>query len=93
MNNSGIACLADFGLSFVRIDQTLSQPITSTTITGISCHWAAPELVQSDDLPRESMASDVWALGCICYAVLIMLSTSLYGFTHRSKGVIWKTAI
>ncbi|KXN84925.1 hypothetical protein AN958_11908 [Leucoagaricus sp. SymC.cos] len=68
VNDAGIACITDFGLSFIRTDQTLAYTIAATTATGLSHHWAAPELLEDD--ASCTMASDVWALGCVYYEVL-----------------------
>ncbi|KAF5356842.1 hypothetical protein D9756_006802 [Leucocoprinus leucothites] len=68
VNDSGRACITDFGLSFIRTDQTLAYTIPATTVHGFSYHWAAPELL--DDGARSTMASDVWALGCVYYEIL-----------------------
>ncbi|KAF5356843.1 hypothetical protein D9756_006803 [Leucocoprinus leucothites] len=67
-NDSGRACITDFGLSFIRIDQTLAYTIPATTVHGFSYHWAAPELL--DDGSRSTMASDIWVLGCVYYEIL-----------------------
>ncbi|KXN84921.1 O-methylsterigmatocystin oxidoreductase [Leucoagaricus sp. SymC.cos] len=68
VNDSGVACITDFGLSFIRTDQTLAYTIAATTATGFSYHWAAPELLEEN--VSSTMASDVWALGCVYYEVL-----------------------
>ncbi|KAJ3570724.1 hypothetical protein NP233_g4216 [Leucocoprinus birnbaumii] len=68
VDDSGHACITDFGLSFIRTDQTLAYTIAATTVHGFSYHWAAPELL--DDGGRATTASDVWALGCVYYEIL-----------------------
>ncbi|KXN92263.1 Serine/threonine-protein kinase B-raf [Leucoagaricus sp. SymC.cos] len=62
------ACITDFGLALVRTDQTIEYTIASSTARGYSQHWAAPELLEDD--ASATLASDVWALGCVFYEVL-----------------------
>lgn len=71
VNDSERACITDFGLSFVRTDQTLAYTLAVTTAQGLSYRWAAPELLEDD--VRATLASDVWALGCVFYEVRISL--------------------
>ncbi|KXN82330.1 hypothetical protein AN958_02678 [Leucoagaricus sp. SymC.cos] len=68
IDDNGRACLADFGLSSIRTDQTLARCISATTVQGLSCRWAAPELLA--DSPRPTSASDMWAFGCVCYEIV-----------------------
>lgn len=62
VNNIGRACIADFGVSTVAVDDVLSGGITS-----VALRFAAPELLVEG--ARPSKASDIWALGSICYQV------------------------
>lgn len=66
VDDSGVACITDFGLSCIRTDETLAYTMAATTVHGLSHHWAAPELLD-DGAP--SMASDVWALAYVYYEV------------------------
>ncbi|KAF5349511.1 hypothetical protein D9756_009020 [Leucocoprinus leucothites] len=61
------ACITDFGLSSIRTDRTLAHSLASSTTQGITHRWAAPELL---DNMQPTLASDVWALGCVCYEIL-----------------------
>ncbi|KAF9441204.1 kinase-like protein [Macrolepiota fuliginosa MF-IS2] len=70
VNDSGRACITDFGLFVIPFDKTL--PYTrgqTTTLHGLSYRWAAPELLQEG--ARPTRASDVWAFGCVCYEILV----------------------
>ncbi|KAF9452111.1 kinase-like protein [Macrolepiota fuliginosa MF-IS2] len=69
VNDAGKACIADFGVSSIPVDQTLVYSQTVTTITACSYRWAAPELLEAGC--RATLASDVWAFGCICYEILV----------------------
>lgn len=71
VDDSERACITDFGLSFVRTDQTLAYTLAATTAQGLSYRWAAPELLE--DGVRATLASDVWALGCVFYEMKISL--------------------
>ena len=68
VNDSGSACLADFGLVVVGDRQT-------TTKNGLagSLQWTAPERIASyatgDNSPRRGYADDVYAYGCLCIEV------------------------
>lgn len=73
VNDSERACITDFGLTFIRTDQTLAYTFAGTTAHGFSCHWAAPELLEDD--ARPTLASDVWALGMVFYEVLVFSSS------------------
>ncbi|KAF5344230.1 hypothetical protein D9756_011247 [Leucocoprinus leucothites] len=61
------ACITDFGLSRIRTDKTLAHSLISSTAQGVTHRWAAPELL---DNMQPTLASDVWALGCVCYEIL-----------------------
>ncbi|KAF9441661.1 kinase-like protein [Macrolepiota fuliginosa MF-IS2] len=70
VNNSGRACIADFGLSTIWSDKTLGFTVTTGTRVGHTDRWSAPKLLDED---RPSRASDIWAFGCVCYEVLMRL--------------------
>lgn len=75
VNDSGRACLTDFGLALVRADETLAHTVAASTAQGFSSRWAAPELL--DEGARATKASDVWAVGCVCYEVRKSLPQSI----------------
>ncbi|KAJ3553050.1 hypothetical protein NP233_g12734 [Leucocoprinus birnbaumii] len=85
VNDAGRACITDFGLSSLRTDSTLSRAFGASTIRGCSYRWASPELV---DGKRPTMASDIWAFGCVCYEVL----SGQYPFSecHADPEIILK---
>lgn len=64
VNSSGRACVTDFGLSGVATAIMLSNSPST-----VSFCWTAPELLSEDAGARSSKASDIWALGCVCYEV------------------------
>jgi len=69
VNNSGHACLADFGLATVMHGIT-TPPTTSTTHSGRgTTRWMAPELFDPERFGRDSCRhteeSDIYALGMV----------------------------
>ncbi|KZV99929.1 WD40 repeat-like protein [Exidia glandulosa HHB12029] len=79
VSDDGVARLSDFGLSAVlyrqhsaeRLDvQTegvkvsLAAIITQHSYIKGTCRWMAPELFV-EDRPRQTVASDIWACGCL----------------------------
>ncbi|KAJ7587354.1 kinase-like domain-containing protein, partial [Mycena floridula] len=86
------ACVADFGLGkFIQTD-ALCQFTPSTTLPG-TLMWCAPELV-NDNRPTISLASDVYALGCVFYEIFAgevrfaHLTEILHLVTAISSGTI-----
>ncbi|KAF9443674.1 kinase-like protein [Macrolepiota fuliginosa MF-IS2] len=70
VNDSGRACITDFGLSMILFDKTLPYARGQTTaLRGGSYRWAAPELLQEG--ARPTWASDVWAFAGVCYEILV----------------------
>ncbi|KAJ7572926.1 kinase-like domain-containing protein [Mycena floridula] len=81
------ACVADFGLGkFIQTD-ALSQFTPSTSRPG-ALMWWAPELV-TEDRPTISLASDVYALGCVFYEIF----AGKVRFAHLTKILHLVTAI
>ncbi|KAF5343973.1 hypothetical protein D9756_011431 [Leucocoprinus leucothites] len=68
VNDLGKACITDFGLSLVHTDKTFAYTLASSDANGYSLRWAAPELLE--DGARATLASDIWAFGCVCYEVM-----------------------
>ncbi|KAJ7587383.1 kinase-like domain-containing protein [Mycena floridula] len=86
------ACVADFGLGkFIQTD-ALCQFTPSTTLPG-ALMWCAPELV-TEDRPTITLASDVYALGCVFYEIFAgkvrfaHLTNFLHLVTAISSGTI-----
>ncbi|KAG6878877.1 hypothetical protein C0992_006967 [Termitomyces sp. T32_za158] len=66
VSDYGRACVADFGLSSVV------DPFSdSFRIPGGTINWQAPELldVVHSSPPKNTTASDVYALACVCYEI------------------------
>ncbi|KAH0578650.1 hypothetical protein H2248_003785 [Termitomyces sp. 'cryptogamus'] len=67
INDTNQACLAGFGV--------LAQDPFDLSQDFFLFHWQAPELLDSKDTdPKNSMLSDVYAYGSVCYEV--------YSFVH-----------
>jgi serine/threonine protein kinase len=69
MQDDGTPMLADFGLS--RVVAEVSTGLTTSSSRG-SYRWMAPELfggVESQVVVLVTVASDVWAFGCLCVEV------------------------
>jgi serine/threonine protein kinase len=70
MQDDGTPMLADFGLSRVVVEASTGLVSASAGI-GRS-RWMAPELLQgvvSKVVVLVTVASDVWAFGCLCVEV------------------------
>lgn len=66
VNDAGDAMLCDFGLA--RILEDVPSGLTTTSAPGCTLRYAAPELVAGDGSVH-SLASDVWAWGCLLLVV------------------------
>ncbi|KAI8842201.1 kinase-like domain-containing protein [Chytriomyces cf. hyalinus JEL632] len=93
--------IADFGLSeFIRDNQTLECASTTSpaplerSLSSSSCgvgslHYCAPEdLQETTDGAMNGKSSDVWALGCILYAILTGTLPFNDGFLPRLQQTI-----
>ncbi|KAJ6476416.1 kinase-like domain-containing protein [Mycena sanguinolenta] len=71
VKENGSACLADFGLS-IYSDASAK---TSSTSRGGSLYWMAPELLDHHFGFRfvRTVATDVYAFGCVCFEVTVLL--------------------
>ncbi|KAJ6553268.1 kinase-like domain-containing protein [Mycena capillaripes] len=73
------ACLTDFGLAaFIEMDTSVK-----TSARSGSTRWMAPELLHPDVYQpglrfRRTSASDVWAFGCVCCEVRVILCTFFF---------------
>lgn len=83
VNDSGRACITDFGLSLIRADKTLAYTLAANTVLGCSYRWAAPELLNENFRPTR--ASDIWAFGCVCYEVSVHLFTGDYNYSSSTR--------
>ncbi|KAJ3552274.1 hypothetical protein NP233_g12919 [Leucocoprinus birnbaumii] len=70
VNDLEKGCITDFGLSIVRTDKTFAYTLASSNPNGFSIRWAAPELLEPDDGAQVTLASDVWAFGCVSYEIM-----------------------
>ena len=80
MTQSHRACLADFGLATTK--DSMSFAVTSGAISraGGTLRWQAPELWEPDSNDtscENSLASDIYAYGCVCYEVVYMIILNL----------------
>ncbi|KIL56420.1 hypothetical protein M378DRAFT_1038342, partial [Amanita muscaria Koide BX008] len=67
INHRKEACLCDFGLSRIVIDNTLWR--TTATHASGTLRWMAPELIQ-DDIIVPTIATDIYAFGMTSYEIL-----------------------
>lgn len=74
INDSGMACLIDFGLSLIKADFEGTAFITSTV--GGAMRWRAPELIPPEDTgvyekfkPTLTFACDIYSLGSVTLQV------------------------
>ncbi|KAF5361832.1 hypothetical protein D9756_002261 [Leucocoprinus leucothites] len=74
VNDLGNACIADFGLSTIKTNNTLGFTRTTVAFSGRSDRWAAPELLEDEVQPNS--ATDMWAFGCLCFEVKSRTSLS-----------------
>ncbi|KAF9447984.1 kinase-like protein, partial [Macrolepiota fuliginosa MF-IS2] len=70
VSDSGRACITDFGLSSIPVDNTLVYSRGATTAAGFSSRWAAPEVLLAGGV-CVTRKSDIWAFGCVCYEILV----------------------
>ncbi|KAJ6510567.1 kinase-like domain-containing protein, partial [Mycena sanguinolenta] len=70
LDQDGTPRLADFGLADFIDNETSIK--SKSTKRGGSTRWMAPELlvVRPGDRFRRTLASDVWAFGCVCGEIL-----------------------
>lgn len=59
--------LCDFGLA--RILEDIPSGLTTTSAPGCTLRYAAPELIVGGEGSIHSLASDVWAWGCLSLVV------------------------
>ena len=64
LNDNGAAVLCDFGLVHIISDEASTGMTATTNQTG-TIRYLACELVNSDDMPDPTTASDIYALGCL----------------------------
>ncbi|KAG2116134.1 kinase-like domain-containing protein [Suillus clintonianus] len=75
IDESGRACLADYGLAFINEFSAMNMTASTTdTHHGPNAaRWTAPELVleDSDSFVRPTMSSDIYSFGCIMLQILV----------------------
>jgi serine/threonine protein kinase len=76
IDQEGHAKLTDFGLSVVLAE----EEVTATTSSG-PYRWNAPELFVGEDVFR-TCESDIYAFGCTCLEVRVVLSSSTRGIDN-----------
>ncbi|KAF9445355.1 kinase-like protein, partial [Macrolepiota fuliginosa MF-IS2] len=73
ISSSGLACLADFGLSSIVDAEILRwTSLETTSRIGGTIRWEAPELMDFEDggIPRPTFPSDVYSLASVMYEIL-----------------------
>jgi serine/threonine protein kinase len=73
VNDSGRACIADLGFSRLTTTAVLTWATIQSSPSLGTVPWQAPELLENyllDKLIVPTTASDVYALGCLCYEVM-----------------------
>ncbi|KAF5384897.1 hypothetical protein D9615_001483 [Tricholomella constricta] len=67
------ACIADFGLSSLVRDSMIPFTPNSSAYQCTNILWLAPEFFQynehGNELPRQSLATDIYSFGCLCYEI------------------------
>ncbi|KAJ7737465.1 kinase-like domain-containing protein [Mycena maculata] len=61
------ACIADFGLSSIVNEMSISSNHSTTNSAMGTIRWLAPEIIVGKS---RHFASDIYALGCVCYEIL-----------------------
>ncbi|KAG5729731.1 Serine/threonine-protein kinase HT1 [Termitomyces sp. T112] len=71
VNDSGRACVADFGLSSVIDPLNHQWTESAATLPGGTMNWQAPELfdVEHSRPVKNTTASDIYAWACVCYEI------------------------
>ncbi|KAG6846373.1 hypothetical protein H0H93_014379, partial [Arthromyces matolae] len=70
VNDTGRACLADFGLSSISDKDILAwTSMSSAASKGGTVRWQAPELFdpEGDEEIRNSQETDIYAWACVAY--------------------------
>jgi len=86
INEQGVACLADFGLSSLPTVMH-TRAVTSSLGTG-TILWTAPELFdydETEDAPpaKPTTASDMYSWACVCYEIFV----GKYPFWHIKRPI------
>ncbi|KAF7972584.1 hypothetical protein HWV62_17724 [Athelia sp. TMB] len=77
INDQGVACIIDFGLSVIQVEFDATHYLTSNV--GGAMRYRAPELmpglsVETNELstfkPKLTTACDIWSLGCVVLEIL-----------------------
>ncbi|KAG6917342.1 hypothetical protein DXG01_002913 [Tephrocybe rancida] len=72
IDGQGRACLCDFGIASICDPEIKAWTTQSSAASkGGSTRWQAPELfdVDSDEEVQNSVFSDIYAFGCVCYEI------------------------
>lgn len=90
--------MADFGLASVQDSQVALSSVSSGRASGTP-RWQAPELLdpQSTDLEGEgcnSMASDMYSFGCVCYEASLPVTWDMsFRDSYSSRSQIYSGVI
>ena len=84
IDNTGTACVADFGLMIMADLGTILLSETAVS-SGGTFRWMSPELLdleRFDSDGRPTRESDCYALGMVIYEVGLLHSSQLSSLTH-----------
>jgi serine/threonine protein kinase len=90
---TGQACLADFGLCTFVQDSRIQFTPSSSQLQGGTLRFQAPELLDlGGSNVRNTLASDIYAFGCVCYEV-VYLHVLLIISTDRVTDLLWTSSV
>lgn len=86
IDKKGAACIADFGLSFIKVEMEGSSYMTSTI--GGAVRWRAPELVPHWDARLDETFAPTLTPKCDIYSLAnIALQVSSHGPNHSRSCI------
>jgi len=77
INEFGVPTICDFGLARIFLEQGSTGLTTTSEHTG-TARYLAPELVASDTTVYPTLASDVYALGCLGLDVSVFSAVAIW---------------
>jgi serine/threonine protein kinase len=84
--------LADFGL--VVVGYATEGGLTNTRSGAGTPYWMAPERLMSEPVnDRRTREADIYAYGCLCYAVCIAPSSNSLLSLYSMSDLLWLSSI